>query len=70
MEISKTTRGPFAEMDQLMLWQVGVGYDANGNTTSKTDSTGTTNYSWDFENRLTLTCPLDPQGGSYDIRRL
>jgi YD repeat-containing protein len=28
-------------------------YDANGNTTSKTDSTGTTNYTWDFENRLT-----------------
>jgi RHS repeat-associated protein len=28
-------------------------YDNNGNLTSKTDSTGTTNYSWDFENRLT-----------------
>jgi RHS repeat-associated protein len=27
-------------------------YDANGNTTSKTDSSGTTTYSWDFENRL------------------
>jgi RHS repeat-associated protein len=27
-------------------------YDQNGNTTSKTDSTGTTNYTWDFENRL------------------
>src|SRR5579859_4543888 len=33
-------------------------YDANGNTTSKTDSTGTTSYSWDFENRLTsVTLP-------------
>jgi RHS repeat-associated protein len=31
----------------------GAAYDANGNTTTKTDSTGTTNYSWDFENRLT-----------------
>lgn len=28
-------------------------YDPNGNTTSKTDSTGTTSYVWDFENRLT-----------------
>ena len=33
-------------------------YDANGNTTSKTDSTGTTSYTWDFENRLTsVTLP-------------
>jgi RHS repeat-associated protein len=32
--------------------------DANGNATSKTDSTGTTNYTWDFENRLTgVTLP-------------
>jgi RHS repeat-associated protein len=28
-------------------------YDANGNTLTKTDSTGTTTYAWDFENRLT-----------------
>jgi RHS repeat-associated protein len=28
-------------------------YDANDNTLSKSDSTGTTQYSWDFENRLT-----------------
>lgn len=27
-------------------------YDTNGNLTSKTDSTGSTLYSWDFENRL------------------
>jgi RHS repeat-associated protein len=27
-------------------------YDANGNLTSKTDSTGTTQFGWDFENRL------------------
>jgi len=33
-------------------------YDQNGNTTSKTDSTGTTSYTWDFENRLTgVTLP-------------
>src|SRR5208282_1137183 len=33
-------------------------YDDNGNTTSKTDSTGTTSYTWDFENRLTsVTLP-------------
>jgi RHS repeat-associated protein len=28
-------------------------YDANGNTTSKTVSGNTTNYTWDYENRLT-----------------
>jgi RHS repeat-associated protein len=27
-------------------------YDANGNLTSKTDSSGTTQFAWDFENRL------------------
>jgi YD repeat-containing protein len=47
-------------------------YDANGNTTSKTDSTGTTNYTWDYENRLasvtlpgtggTVTFKYDPFG--------
>ena len=26
-------------------------YDYNGNTTSKTVSGGTTNYTWDYENR-------------------
>jgi RHS repeat-associated protein len=29
-------------------------YDSNGNTLTKTDSSGTTTYNWDFENRLTL----------------
>jgi len=28
-------------------------YDSNGNTLTKTDSTGTTTYAWDYENRLT-----------------
>ncbi len=28
-------------------------YDGNGNTLTKVDSTGTTQYAWDFENRLT-----------------
>jgi RHS repeat-associated protein len=33
-------------------------YDNNGNITTKADSTGTTAYSWDFENRLTsVTLP-------------
>ena len=33
-------------------------YDSNGNTHTKTDSTGTTTYAWDFENRLTsVTLP-------------
>ena len=38
-------------------------YDNNGNTTSKTDSTGTTNYAWDFENRLT-SVTLPGSGGT------
>ena len=38
-------------------------YDSNGNTTSKTDSTGTTNYTWDFENRL-ITVTLPGSGGA------
>ena len=47
-------------------------YDDNGNTTSKTDSAGTTDYSWDYENRLaavtlpgssgTVTFKYDPFG--------
>ena len=38
-------------------------YDSNGNTTSKTDTGGTTNYTWDFENRLTQVT-LPGQGGT------
>jgi len=30
-----------------------IRYDYNGNTATRTDSTGTTSYVWDFENRLT-----------------
>jgi RHS repeat-associated protein len=46
-------------------------YDNNGNTLTKTDSTGTTMYTWDFENRLasatkpgssTVTFKYDPFG--------
>jgi len=40
-----------------------ITYDANGNTTSKTDSTGTTTYSWDYDNRLT-SVTLPGQGGT------
>jgi YD repeat-containing protein len=33
-------------------------FDNNGNSLTKTDSTGTTNYAWDFENRFTsVTLP-------------
>ena len=33
-------------------------YDNNGNTVSKTDGSGTTTYTWDFENRMsTVTLP-------------
>src|SRR5579883_1743577 len=42
-------------------------YDNNGNTLTKTDSTGTTNYSWDFENRLT-SVTLPGSGGTVTFK--
>ena len=59
--------------NELTITSTGTyGYDANGNETSKTDSTGTTNYTWDFENHLkqvtlpnsggTVTFLYDPFG--------
>lgn len=42
-------------------------YDANGNTTSKTDSTGTTTYGWDFENRLS-SVTLPGSGGTVSFK--
>ena len=42
-------------------------YDTNGNATSKTDSTGTTNYTWDFENRLT-SVTLPGSGGTVSFK--
>ena len=38
-------------------------YDNNGNTLTKTDSSGTTTYAWDFENRLTIVT-LPGSGGT------
>ena len=42
-------------------------YDHNGNTLTKTDSTGTTNYTWDFENRLT-SLALPGSGGTVTFK--
>jgi RHS repeat-associated protein len=42
-------------------------YDNNGNTLTKTDSTGTTNYTWDFENRLTSVA-LPGSGGTVTFK--
>jgi RHS repeat-associated protein len=42
-------------------------YDGNGNTTSKVDAGGTTNYTWDFENRLT-SVTLPGSGGSVNFK--
>ena len=42
-------------------------YDSNGNTTSNTDSTGTTSYAWDYENRLT-TVTLPGSGGTVTFK--
>jgi RHS repeat-associated protein len=44
-----------------------IAYDANGNTTSKTDSTGTTTFSWDYDNRLT-SATLPGSGGTVSYR--
>jgi RHS repeat-associated protein len=38
-------------------------YDNNGNTASKTDSTDTTTYAWDYENRMT-SATLPGTGGT------
>jgi RHS repeat-associated protein len=42
-------------------------YDYNGNTLTKTDSTGTTTYAWDFENRLT-SVTLPGTGGTVTFK--
>ena len=42
-------------------------YDNNGNTLTKTDSTGTTQYAWDFENRLT-SVTLPGSGGTVSFK--
>src|SRR6266849_4019084 len=42
-------------------------YDYNGNTATKADSTGTTQYFWDFENRLT-SVTLPGTGGTVSFK--
>jgi YD repeat-containing protein len=42
-------------------------YDYNGNTLTKVDSTGTTTYTWDFENRLTSVI-LPGTGGTVSFK--
>src|SRR5467141_2999730 len=42
-------------------------YDNNGNTLTKTDSTGTTTYAWDFENRLS-SVTLPASGGTVTFK--
>jgi len=44
-----------------------VAYDYNGNTTAKIDSSGTTTYSWDPENRLTSVA-LPASGGTMTFK--
>lgn len=46
---------------------VTYGYDKNGNTLTKVDSTGTTTYNWDFENRLTSVV-LPGSGGTVSFK--
>jgi RHS repeat-associated protein len=45
----------------------GYTYDYNGNTTSKTASGGTTDYSWDYENRLS-SVTLPSSGGTVTFK--
>jgi RHS repeat-associated protein len=42
-------------------------YDSNGNTLTKLDSTGTTTYAWDFEDRL-ASVTLPGAGGTVSIK--
>ena len=42
-------------------------YDNNGNTLTKTDGTGTTTYTWDFENRL-ASVALPGSGGTVSFK--
>ena len=42
-------------------------YDGNGNTSTKTDSSGTTTYNWDFENRL-ASVVLPGSGGTVSFK--
>ena len=42
-------------------------YDNNGNTLTKADSSGTTQYAWDFENRLTSVV-LPGAGGTVSFK--
>jgi YD repeat-containing protein len=42
-------------------------YDNNGNTTSKVNSSGTTNYTWDYENRLS-SVTLPNSGGTVTFK--
>jgi RHS repeat-associated protein len=42
-------------------------YDSNGNMLTKVDSTGTTHYTWDFENRLT-SVQLPGSGGTITFK--
>jgi RHS repeat-associated protein len=42
-------------------------YDANGNTQTMANSSGTTTYTWDFENRLTSVA-LPGSGGSVNFK--
>jgi YD repeat-containing protein len=55
------------ERRALGLRHTGGAYDYNGNTTSKTDSTGTTSYTWDFENRLS-SVTLPGRGGTVTFK--
>jgi RHS repeat-associated protein len=42
-------------------------FDSSGNSLTKTDSTGTTSYTWDFENRLT-SVTLPGTGGTVSFK--
>jgi RHS repeat-associated protein len=49
------------------LPSVGYTYDNNGSTQTKTDATGITTYTWDFENRLSSVA-LPSSGGTVSFK--
>jgi len=64
-----TTSGWSNNTSNELTSRPGVSYtfDNNGNTLTKADSTGTTTYAWDFENRLT-SVTLPGSGGTVSFK--
>jgi YD repeat-containing protein len=49
------------------VYRICYTYDSNGNTKTKTDASGITTYTWDYENRL-KSVTLAGSGGTVSFR--